>query len=175
MIQLLTRELLVVHVPLLAFLVVTAYRELTTKRIANKWLLPGLIYFIVARLSIGPNTFTDYLGGGAALFAGMWMLWMFGVLGGGAVKLAAVVGVALGTRLAIATASLQAAVFLLILGTLWLGEKRREQQQEELIQFFDGDHERVHDNAASALRSLASSPFCLVIVLGVLAWQWARA
>lgn len=172
--QLLTRESLAVHVPLLVFLAVTAYRELATQRIANQWLLPGLIYFAVARLVVGPNSVTDYLGGGAAFFAGMWLLWMFGVLGGGAVKLAAVVGIALGTRLAIATAGLQGIIFLSIYGILWLREKRREQERKELERFVNADHEQLH-GATAALRSLASSPFCLAIVLGVLAWQWARA
>ena len=172
--QLLTRESLAVHFPLLAFLAATAYRELTTQRIANKWLLPGLIYFSIARLVVGPNAVTDYLGGGAVFFAGMWLLWMFGILGGGAVKLAAVVGIALGTRLAIAAAGLQGIVFLSIFGILWLREKRREQERKDLERFVDANNEQL-SGATAALRSLASSPFCLAIVLGVLAWQWARA
>lgn len=61
--QLLTRESLAVYFPLLVFLAVTAYRELATQRIANNWLLPGLIYFSIARLVVGPNAVTDYLGG----------------------------------------------------------------------------------------------------------------
>ena len=172
--QLLTRESLAVYVPLLAFLAVTAYRELVTQRIANKWLLPGLIYFNVARVVVGPNGFTDYIGGGAAFFAGMWLLWMFGILGGGAVKLAAVVGIALGTRLAIVAAGLQGILFLAIFGFFWLREKRREQKLKELERFVDDDNEQLLE-ATVSMRTLASSPFCLAIVLGLLAWQWARA
>ena len=171
--QLLGRESLAVHFPLLFFLVVTAYYEWSTRRIKNKWLLSGLVYFAAARLVVGPEAFTDYLTGGITFFAIMWLFWMFGILGGGAVKFGLVVGCALGSRLALLTALLQAGAFLLILCGLWLREKLGVRKEEDRFQLHNGNNEQT-DGSPVGGRSLASSPFCLVIVSVLLVRFWIR-
>lgn len=99
---------------------------------------------------------------------------MLGILGGGAAKLSAVVGIALGMRVAALVAAFQTLAFLMIFSVIWLRKKRQSQQHEEHTQFIDSDDECGQGSEVASTRSLASSPFSLATVTGILVQQWLR-
>jgi prepilin signal peptidase PulO-like enzyme (type II secretory pathway) len=145
-------EFLLIILPLIALLAGLTMHELRTDLIPNVITLPAAIYFLVVRLFVASVPWWQYLVGSLAMLAfccilQLAIIFTFEVegIGGGAIKLLAVVGSALGINLAI-----QVSVTLMVLAiiALSIGRFRKE---------------------------ISSSIFILLAVLLVLAWNFRSA
>jgi len=96
-------EMQLIWIPLFIVLIMATVTDLKTMTISNRLTRNGLFYFLLIRLMWALLPYTDYLVG---VLVGAGFLWLINVIhpntiGGGDIKLMAVVGAALGWQMTI--------------------------------------------------------------------------
>ncbi len=114
----------------ISILVAITISDLHTKLIPNKIIFPSMIFFLILRWFTNPLPYTDYLIGflvGGGIFY-MIAIASKGGMGGGDIKLLAMIGLVLGWKLTLITIMLSSLIGLLFSGILLIQGKikRRE-------------------------------------------------
>ncbi|MDB5387352.1 MAG: hypothetical protein JWM11_2998 [Planctomycetaceae bacterium] len=110
-------EYFAIYACLSVIMLIAIVNEIRTTRIPNSFTFPVFVYFLCARLILGPSPFQEYLASlGIIAFVYVGIGFLSGYVPGGAGKFAIALAPALELRMAFAAA----AISLLVGGVLWI-------------------------------------------------------